>query len=64
MLQSEELHTTFLGVFPKIVYKKGSTVSNKLINIKSNLMNNTQLYFLDIQNIQILTELLHINSIT
>jgi len=62
ILQSAELSTTFLNTFPKIVYKRGKTISNKLITTKCDSNNSTNFDSLDKRNIQILTELLYANS--
>jgi len=60
--ESDELSVTFTNLFPKIIYKKGTTIANKLINVRGDSNNLKILDPLDKQNIQILTELLQSNS--
>jgi len=64
IIHSDEIKHSFKDLFPKIIYKKGTTISNKLINIKGDTENNSHLDNLDQQNIRILTELLVLNSNT
>ena len=59
---SEELSIAFKDLFPKIIYKKGSTLANKLVHTKGEPKNSINFNLQDRQNIEILTELLSLNS--